>query len=135
MINTNVLGEIRTLVEELNSTAGNNDLGRKIEIGERLATYNWLLAEMVGEIYSEVNTLEYEYKVNFARKINKMQGSVNAKENVVKEEMAADAKKLTEKENLLKRLTLLHQQTNVVIEQNRQTVAALRTELKQSFNG
>lgn len=135
MINTNVLGEIRTLVEELNASAGSNDLARKIEIGDKLATFNWLLAEMVGDVYSEVNTLEYEYKVNFARKINKMQGSVNAKENVAKEELAADAQKLAEKENLLKRLTLLHQQTNVVIDQNRQSCSFLRVEMKQSYNG
>jgi hypothetical protein len=130
-MNTEVLGEIRVLIEELNQTAGNNDLSRKLEIGDKLATYNWNLAEYVGEVYGQANDLEYDYKMSVIREVNKLGGGYQAKEAIAKEKFADLYKLLTEKQNLLKRLTLLHQQTNIVIEQLRQTNSFLKQEWKQ----
>jgi len=127
-----ILGEIRTLIEELNETAGNNDLPRKIFIVDKLATYNWNLAEEVGTIYSDANTLEYEYKTSLVREINRGTGAQNSKENVAKEKFEGLYKQMVDKQNLLKRLTLLYQQTNVVIEQARQTISHLKQEWKHN---
>ena len=130
-----ILGEIRTLVEELKETAGNSDLPRKIFLGDKLATYNWNLAEEVGKVYGEANDLEYEYKTSLVRAFNKMTGAQNTKESLAKEQLEGLYKAMVTKQNLLKRLQLLHTQTNVVIEQNRQAVAYLRVEFRQTGNG
>jgi len=130
-----ILGEIRTLVEELKETAGNSDLPRKIFLGDKLATYNWNLAEEVGKVYGEANDLEYEYKTSLVRAINKMTGAQNTKESLAKEQLEGLYKAMVTKQNLLKRLQLLHTQTNIVIEQNRQNCAYLRVEYRQTGNG
>ena len=130
-----ILGEIRTLIEELNATAGNNDLARKIYIGDKLATYNWNLAEEVGNVYGEANDLEYDYKTSLVREINKGTGSQSLKESLAKEKLESLYKAMVSKQNLLKRLQLLHSQTNIVIEQNRQNCAYLRVEFRQTGNG
>jgi hypothetical protein len=127
-MNTTILGEIRTLVEELQATAGNNDISRKVEIGERLSTYNWFLAEEIGNIHSDANTAEYRYKTDLVRRVNALDGPQGSKESRAKEELSGLHKDMVDKQNLLKRLTLLFQQTNVVIEQNRQTVSYLKKE-------
>jgi hypothetical protein len=126
------IGNIKVLIEELNQTAGNNDLARKLEIGEKLATYNWLLSDFESEVHAETNSLEFEYKSSVARDISRATGTDKAKEAAAKEKYEALNKVLVQKQNLLRRLTLLRQQTNVVIEQNRQTVATLKHEFRQS---
>jgi hypothetical protein len=126
------IGEIQVLIEELNRTAGNNDLVRKLEIGDKLATYNWHLAAMEADVHADANMLEYEYKASVAREINRTQGSATLREALAKEKYTDLCKNLVQKQNLLKRLSLLRQQTTVVIEQNRQTVSALKQEWKQN---
>lgn len=126
-----ILGEIRVLIEELNHSAGNSDLARKIEVGDKLATYNWNLAEQVADVNEEANMLEYQYKTGLVQKINALDGPQGAKEAKAKEMLKDLHRQVVEKQNLLHRLTLLHRQTNVVIEQNRQSVSALKMEYKQ----
>ena len=128
MIDANVIGEIRMLVEELKVSASDNNLSRKIEVGTLLSTYNWYLAEQVADVYRRVNEAEYDYKTAMVREINKGTGGYQNKEALAKELLADKYRELIAAETLLKRLTLLYQQTNVVVEQNRQNCAYLRKE-------
>lgn len=127
-----VLGEIKILVEELNRMAGTPDLARRIEIGDKLATYNWNLAELEAETHEDANNTEYEYKLSVSRHMMKGVGPATVRESAAKDKFSDLYKLTVQKQNLLKRLTLLRQQTNIVIEQNRQTVAALRSEYRQT---
>lgn len=126
METTDVLGQILTLNEELHHTAGNGDINRKSEIGGKLATLNVLLGEYEAATFGDVNSLEFEYKSSVQKEINRNQGSVASKEAAAKEKFIDLQEKLVKKENLLKRLTLLRMQTNVVIEQNRQEISNLK---------
>lgn len=127
-----ILGEIRVRIEELNRTAGNNDLPRKIKLGDELATYNWNLAEEVGNIHAEANDAEYEYKMAVIREVNLGTGGYQNKEAQAKAKYADLYKVMIDKQNLYKRLSLLHQQTNIVIESLRQSNSYLKQEWKQN---
>jgi hypothetical protein len=126
METTDILGQILTLNNELHDTAGNGDIHRKSEIGDRLATLNVLLGEYEAATFGDANSLEFDYKSSVQKEINRGTGSHASREATAKEKFIDLQKQLVQKENLLKRLTLLRMQTNIVIEQNRQAISNLK---------
>lgn len=127
-----ILGEIKVRIEELNRTAGDNNLPRKIKLGDELATLNWNLAEEVGQAHADANDAEYDYKMAVIREVNTTTGGYQNKEALAKAKFAGLYKNMIEKQNLYKRLSLLHQQTNIAIEQLRQSNSYLKQEWKQN---
>lgn len=131
-----IISEIEKSISWLKQNITSNDLQGKSQEVDRLALNSYYLANLVADWHEKMNTSEFMYKSAIASFVH------NSKESAVKADAAAKLQykdmweEMVKNENMYKRLQLILAQSNVVIEQGRQSISTLKQERRyENYNG
>lgn len=120
-----VLEEVENIISELD---GSQDLVGKMDAVERLAILSYHLAHETANAHEDKNRAEFRYKSALTKYEATAQGSAAKNAVNAKHENIELYKNFMEAESVYRRMTLILAQTNVVIEQVRQSISYLKKE-------
>jgi len=120
--------QITALVGEVNNS---QDLEGKMRNTEDLATLSYTLAHDVGIAHAEKNMAEFRYKSALYKYESTTEGAANKNAVRAKHENKELYRNFIEAENVYRSMSLILAQTNVVIEQARQSISYLKKEYSE----
>lgn len=119
------------LVKRLN---GSNDMEERYKAAERLAVNSYYLAELKSDAYDAMVEAEASYENAVAMDETNSTGPATKAKADAKNKNSSLNTELAKAKGLYKRLDSLLSQTNVVVEQLRQTLSILKTE-RRNYGG
>lgn len=120
-----VLDEVTQLIQELDNS---QDLVGKMEAVERLAILSFHLAHETANAHEDKNRAEFKYKSALAQYEATTDGAVAKNAVKAKHENKELYRNFMDSESVYRRMSLVLAQTNVVIEQARQSISFLKKE-------
>lgn len=126
---------MKTIIDDINFLKENNtsqNVSEKVQAVERLATNSYYLATMVADAYEEKNSTEYMWKSSVNSAVVMKGGAVGKAEIEAKDAYKDLYKKHLEADSKYRRMSLLLAQTNVIIEQTRQSISYLKQEMRHA---
>lgn len=122
------IDEITDLIPQMDNS---QDLVGKLEVTERLAILSYRLAHEVGEAHGNKNMAEFRYKSALSKYEATTDGAVSKNAVKAKHENRELYRNFIEAENVYRSMSLILAQTNVVIEQARQSISYLKKEYNE----
>ena len=119
------------LVKRLN---GSNDMEERYKAAERLAVNSYYLAELRSDAYDAMVEAEASYENAVAMDETNSTGPATKAKADAKNKNSGLNTELAKAKGLYRRLDSLLSQTNVVVEQLRQTLSILKTE-RRNYGG